>query len=112
MKNKYHFNIAFKWFDLWIGLFVDVPNRSLYFCPLPTLVIKVWYTEHETCPNCGGVMYKIACDTGDGWALFWECENDLIFPKCDDKELDWDYDFKGINLVNKKDLKSKGYFII
>lgn len=31
----------FRWYDLWIGAFVDVKNRAVYICPIPMLGIKV-----------------------------------------------------------------------
>lgn len=35
----------FKWFDLWIGLYIDTKNKSAYLCFL-TLGIKVsWWVE-------------------------------------------------------------------
>lgn len=33
--------LAFKWYDLWVGLFVDAEKRRLYFCPLPCVLITV-----------------------------------------------------------------------
>jgi hypothetical protein len=33
--------IKFAWYDLWIGAYIDRPNRTLYLCPLPTLLIRV-----------------------------------------------------------------------
>ena len=35
------FGLFFRWFDLWVGLYVDVRGRSFYFCPLPTIGVKV-----------------------------------------------------------------------
>lgn len=33
-------HIGFKWYDLWVGAYWDQKNRTLYVCPLPTLVLK------------------------------------------------------------------------
>ena len=33
--------LQFKWYDLWIGFFWDKKSKTLYFCPLPMLVIKM-----------------------------------------------------------------------
>lgn len=34
-------SLHWKWFDLWVGVYVDRPNRTIYVCPLPTVVIKI-----------------------------------------------------------------------
>lgn len=31
----------FRWYDLWIGVYVDMKNRSVYICPIPALGVKV-----------------------------------------------------------------------
>jgi hypothetical protein len=31
----------FRWYDLWIGVYIDRPNRTLYICPLPMIGVKV-----------------------------------------------------------------------
>lgn len=31
----------FRWYDLWIGAYVDVEDRTLYVCPLPMIGVKV-----------------------------------------------------------------------
>ena len=28
------------WYDLWVGVFVDRANRTVYVCPLPCVVFK------------------------------------------------------------------------
>jgi hypothetical protein len=33
--------LFFRWYDLWIGAYVDVKNRTVYICPLPMVGIKV-----------------------------------------------------------------------
>jgi hypothetical protein len=33
--------VKFAWYDLWIGAYVDRANRTIYICPIPTLLIKV-----------------------------------------------------------------------
>lgn len=34
-----------KWFDLWIGIFIDINHNCLYICPLPTFVIKIKFNS-------------------------------------------------------------------
>jgi hypothetical protein len=38
--GRIEINISFLWFDFWVGLFYDRANRTLYACPLPTLVFR------------------------------------------------------------------------
>lgn len=40
--KKIGINLEFKWFDLWIGLFIDRKSKIYYFCPFPTIVISFW----------------------------------------------------------------------
>lgn len=34
-------NLFFRWFDLWIGAYVDVPGKALYVCPIPMFGIRI-----------------------------------------------------------------------
>jgi hypothetical protein len=36
---SYDFSIRVKWYDLWVGAYVDHPTRTLYVCPLPCLLL-------------------------------------------------------------------------
>lgn len=31
----------FRWYDLWIGAYIDVENKAIYICPIPTLGVKI-----------------------------------------------------------------------
>jgi len=33
--------LLFLWYDLWVGFYWDKKNRTLYVCPLPTVVIRI-----------------------------------------------------------------------
>lgn len=33
--------LFFRWYDLWVGAYIDVPNRTLYICPLPMFGVKI-----------------------------------------------------------------------
>ena len=37
--------VKFAWYDLWIGAFIDTVKRTLYVCPLPTLLIVLRFGE-------------------------------------------------------------------
>lgn len=41
-------NVFFRWYDLWIGAFIDIKNKTLYVCPIPCLGIKItWGDKNE-----------------------------------------------------------------
>lgn len=40
-------SIGFRWFDLWVGLYIDRHNRAVYVCPVPTLVIKLQFKKPQ-----------------------------------------------------------------
>lgn len=106
MKNKYHIKVLFKWFDLWIGIFIDKPTRAVYICLLPMLPVKIWITEHKPCPQCKSFMHKIAINTGDGWVLEWECD------QCDyitEGGIEWPF---GDKWMTSKDLDRFGYELV
>jgi hypothetical protein len=31
----------FRWYDLWIGLYIDWSNKTVYICPIPMLGLKI-----------------------------------------------------------------------
>lgn len=31
----------FRWFDLWVGVFVDTEKKAVYICPVPMLGVKI-----------------------------------------------------------------------
>jgi hypothetical protein len=31
----------FRWYDLWVGVYVDTKNRAVYICPLLMVGIKI-----------------------------------------------------------------------
>ena len=38
----------FRWYDLWIGVYVDVNGRALYICPIPMFGVKIeWKHRSE-----------------------------------------------------------------
>src|SRR5688572_15947410 len=106
MKKMYHVSLSFKWFDLWVGVFIDQPGHSVYICLLPMVVMKLWFTEHKICPICEGPMDKTAFDSGDGLGLEWQCS------ECDyytEGGIDWPF---GSELLSSGDLERRGYRVI
>lgn len=37
------FKAFFRWYDLWVGVFIDTKNRAVYICPLPTIGLRIQY---------------------------------------------------------------------
>jgi len=43
---------------------------------MPRIFLGLPAKPNKVCPECGRPFSKVcAIHTGDGWALFWECEN-------------------------------------
>lgn len=49
-RRLLHLRIAFAWYDLWVGVFIDRRARTLYVCPLPALVISLRFAASSV-PN-------------------------------------------------------------
>ncbi len=50
MANKFNIKFQFLWYDFWIGWYYDRANQTLYICPLPMCVIKVWKAQKILSP--------------------------------------------------------------
>lgn len=33
--------LFFRWYDLWVGVYIDAPNQTIYICPIPCFGIKI-----------------------------------------------------------------------
>jgi len=31
----------FRWYDIWVGVFIDTKKRTAYICPLPMIGLKI-----------------------------------------------------------------------
>lgn len=40
----------FRWYDIWIGLFIDTKKKHIYFFPIPCLGFKIELGKH--CKVC------------------------------------------------------------
>ena len=40
MKIK-KIQVQFKWFDIWVGIYIDVKNKTIYILPFPMIVVKI-----------------------------------------------------------------------
>ena len=41
--KRLHIGFSFKWFDLWVGAFIDTKQHAVYICPLPCCVFKLTF---------------------------------------------------------------------
>ena len=39
MRPAKRLTLGFAWYDLWVGVFYDVGRRTVYVCPVPTVLI-------------------------------------------------------------------------
>ncbi len=98
-------------YQMWLGYYHDKPGRALHIGYLPTLGIKIWEEDYSVCPGCGAELTKSAYNTGDGWALFWECADnyDCRFNGTEELEINWSFDDAW---MNTKDLEKQGFTIV
>ena len=47
-KHKIEVQVKFAWYDFWIGFYYDRITRTLYFCPVPMIVIAISSTAYWT----------------------------------------------------------------
>ena len=39
--------LFFRWYDLWVGIYIDKKGKSVYIIPFPTIGIKISYGGKE-----------------------------------------------------------------
>lgn len=44
----------FRWYDLWIGVFVDIERRRLYVCPFPMFGVMIGGGDDDGGTSAGG----------------------------------------------------------
>lgn len=79
----------FRWYDLWVGIYIDTNKRALYFIPFPALGCKIWLPMKLECPcgECGQsfplVVMKCGCENQQ------DCEGDETYPHtvCSDHDI-------------------------
>jgi len=37
--------LIFRWYDLWIGIYIDRRNKYIYIFPIPMIGIRIFYGE-------------------------------------------------------------------
>jgi hypothetical protein len=46
-RKKYgprpHIRFIFAWYDFWVGFYIDLPRKRVFFLPLPCIGIVVWW---------------------------------------------------------------------
>ena len=47
---KMRISAFFKWYDLWIGLYIDIKGKAVYICPIPMFGIKIEYQRRKKFP--------------------------------------------------------------
>lgn len=73
-------SFSFKWFDFWVGFYYDVGHKTLYICPLPTIVCRIQFSgaqneslhrtdRHEEFNNLGKKYSRLIKQTLDNWGI-------------------------------------------
>lgn len=39
--------LFFRWYDIWIGAYIDRPRRVLYICPIPMVGVRIKLPERH-----------------------------------------------------------------
>ena len=107
VKWRFRIKPFFRWYDLWVGVYIHTRAKAAYICPMPTLGVKLWVQEYRTCEHCGKEMNKRAYHTGDGWSLHWDC--DLRCSDNEDRYIEWPFDG---NWMTAKELEECGFKIV
>lgn len=50
-KPKMKVEFFYAWYDLWIGVYVDVEKKCVYICPLPCMVFRVSWSRKSRDPD-------------------------------------------------------------
>lgn len=50
-------SVRFVWYDIWVGIYIDRKNRSIYFAPIPCIVFEIKLKERkeiivDLCDTC------------------------------------------------------------
>lgn len=82
-------NLLWLWYDLWIGAYWDRAARTLYLCPIPTVVIRIRFGPAPG-PSTDEQVSKLVWKIGMGQ------------PLLPDPELDQDVAFLAFNIESKR----------
>jgi len=86
-------NTFFRWYDIWVGFYIDKSKKTLYFCPLPMIGLKidfrtiqeknteiVWkIMQHQA----NGMAHPLTCGVDSNhFNLVPTIEDDKVILKC------------------------------
>jgi hypothetical protein len=50
----------FRWYDLWVGAYVNTKGKAVYVCPLPMVGIKIQYGDPRCqCEECRSIRSRL-----------------------------------------------------
>ena len=70
MRLKIELN--FRWFDIWIGVYIDTKNRAIYVCLIPMIVLSIRIADKLT-----DKIRDIVAERG-----FVQRDNSIVCMKC------------------------------
>ena len=106
VKRRLKVRLYFKWYDLWIGAYIDTETRTVYI-GIPMVGVQVRIEEYRICEFCHKEMSKFAHHTGDGWMLHWDCG--LWCSDADDRFIEWHF---GSRWLSGEQLEDFGYEVV
>lgn len=63
MKLPFRVRVIFRWYDIWVGLYIDKCRRTLYFFPVPMLGFKFTKNNVDT-PTLKGSVEIMGSQSG------------------------------------------------
>lgn len=61
MKRSVTITPFFRWYDLWVGVYIDRDNGACYVCPLPMVGIKILYRRRVPIDTPDATAYHRTC---------------------------------------------------
>ena len=66
-------SLFFRWFDIWVGAYIDRATRTLYVCPIPTVGIRIQFgADRPAGPTREALLSTLAMPVEEAAELIYE----------------------------------------